>query len=132
MKKIKLTPEQIEELKEDNPNTKFAQWFLDPLNKKGPDYERNKERIVNLEQLLRSVPIDLGCEVEKSSFPPGFDVVSSSDIKAGLHASLFTIVRRDDNYIEKEANKFNELNGVNTKTSSAPDFAIASNTSASI
>ena len=30
-------------IKEDNPNTRFAQWFLDPLNKNGPDYERNKK-----------------------------------------------------------------------------------------
>ena len=38
---------QIKELKEDNPNTKFAQWFLDPLNKNGPDYLRNKSRILD-------------------------------------------------------------------------------------
>ena len=42
-----ISKEQIQELKEDNPNTKFVQWFLDPLNKKGPDYVRNKERIMN-------------------------------------------------------------------------------------
>ena len=42
-----ISQEQIQELKEDNPNTKFAQWFLDPLNKKGPDYERNKSRILD-------------------------------------------------------------------------------------
>ena len=42
-----ISKEQIQELKEDNPNTKFAQWFLDPLNKNGPDYERNKHRILD-------------------------------------------------------------------------------------
>ena len=42
-----ISKDQIQELKEDNPNTKFAQWFLDPLNKNGPDYERNKERILD-------------------------------------------------------------------------------------
>jgi len=42
-----ISKEQIQELKEDNPNTKFAQWFLDPLNKKGPDFVRNKERILD-------------------------------------------------------------------------------------
>ena len=42
-----ISKEQIKELKEDNPNTKFAQWFLDPLNKNGPDYERNKSRIMD-------------------------------------------------------------------------------------
>ena len=47
-----ISKEQIEELKEDNPNTKFAQWFLDPLNKKGPDFERNKERIMDKIDLM--------------------------------------------------------------------------------
>ncbi len=42
-----ISKDQINELKEDNPNTKFAQWFLDPLNKYGPDYERNKDRVLD-------------------------------------------------------------------------------------
>jgi glycosyltransferase involved in cell wall biosynthesis len=42
-----ITAEQISELKEDYPNTKFGQWFLDPLNKNGPDYNRNKDRILD-------------------------------------------------------------------------------------
>ena len=42
-----ISKDQIAELKEDNPNTKFCQWFLDPLNKKGPDFQRNKERITD-------------------------------------------------------------------------------------
>jgi glycosyltransferase involved in cell wall biosynthesis len=42
-----ISKDQIQELKEDNPNTKFAQWFLDPLNKNGPDFERNRNRILD-------------------------------------------------------------------------------------
>ncbi len=42
-----ITAEQIMELRDDYPNVKFGQWFLDPLNKNGPDYERNKGRILN-------------------------------------------------------------------------------------
>ncbi len=42
-----ISKDQISELREDYPNTKFCQWFLDPLNKKGPDYERNKNRILD-------------------------------------------------------------------------------------
>ena len=49
-----ISKEQIEELKEDNPNTKFSQWFLDPLNKKGPDYDRNKKRILDKIELMDS------------------------------------------------------------------------------
>ena len=47
-----ISREQIQELKEDNPNTRFAQWFLDPLNKQGPDYERNKSRILDKIDLM--------------------------------------------------------------------------------
>ena len=42
-----ISAQQISELREDYPNTRFGQWFLDPLNKKGPDYERNKRRILD-------------------------------------------------------------------------------------
>ncbi len=42
-----ISKNQILELREDYPNTKFCQWFLDPLNKKGPDFDRNKERILD-------------------------------------------------------------------------------------
>ena len=49
-----ITADQIAELKNDYPNVRFSQWFLDPLNKNGPDYERNKERIVNKLHLMDS------------------------------------------------------------------------------
>ena len=42
-----ISKDQIAELREDYPNTRFSQWFLDPLNKKGPDFERNKDRILD-------------------------------------------------------------------------------------
>ena len=42
-----ISAEQIAELKEDYPNARFGQWFLDPLNKFGPDFERNKNRILD-------------------------------------------------------------------------------------
>ncbi len=42
-----ISADQISELREDYPNTRFGQWFLDPLNKNGPDYERNKSRILD-------------------------------------------------------------------------------------
>ncbi|KPU82356.1 glycosyl transferase family 1 [SAR11 cluster bacterium PRT-SC02] len=42
------------ELKDDYPNLKISQWFLDPLNKKGPDYERNKQRILDKSKHLEA------------------------------------------------------------------------------
>ena len=37
----------LRNIKKKYPKTKIAQWFLDPLNKKGPDYEKNKIRILD-------------------------------------------------------------------------------------
>ena len=31
-------------LKDEYPHLKIAQWFLDPLNKNGPDFKKNKKR----------------------------------------------------------------------------------------
>jgi len=42
-----INSQQLGELKDDYPNIKIAQWFLDPLNKDGPDYQRNKKRILD-------------------------------------------------------------------------------------
>ena len=42
-----ISKDQISELREDYPNTRFSQWFLDPLNKQGPDFERNRARILD-------------------------------------------------------------------------------------
>ena len=37
----------IDSLKSEYANLKIAQWFLDPLNSNGPDYEKNKQRILD-------------------------------------------------------------------------------------
>ena len=42
-----VNAQQLSELKDDYPDIKIAQWFLDPLNKNGPDYVRNKQRILD-------------------------------------------------------------------------------------
>ena len=42
-----INAQQLAELKEDYPDLKMAQWFLDPLIKNGPDYEKNKKRILD-------------------------------------------------------------------------------------
>ena len=35
------------EIKKNQPEVKIAQWFLDPLNKDGPDFDKNKKRILD-------------------------------------------------------------------------------------
>ena len=47
-----ISSAQLQELKNDYPKTKIGQWFLDPLNKYGPDYERNKSRILDKIELV--------------------------------------------------------------------------------
>ena len=42
-----INRETLNEIKSKYPNVKIAQWFLDPLVKKGPDYEKNKKRILD-------------------------------------------------------------------------------------
>ena len=41
-------------LKKDYSNLKITQWFLDPLNKQGPDYFKNKKRILDKSGILDS------------------------------------------------------------------------------
>ena len=42
-----ISPHLLGELKDEYPGLKIAQWFLDPLNKNGPDYNKNKKRILD-------------------------------------------------------------------------------------
>mgnify|MGYP001212691156 CR=1 FL=1 len=42
-----ISPNMLGELKDEYPYLKIAQWFLDPLNKNGPDYLKNKKRILD-------------------------------------------------------------------------------------
>ena len=41
-------------LKDEYPHLKISQWFLDPLNKYGPDYIKNKKRILDKSQFVDS------------------------------------------------------------------------------
>ena len=43
----RIDNEMLLDAKEKNINLSMAQWFLDPLSKKGPDYLKNKMRILN-------------------------------------------------------------------------------------
>ncbi len=43
----RVQPETLIEAKNSDPNLKISQWFLDPLSKYGPDYEKNKFRILD-------------------------------------------------------------------------------------
>mgnify|MGYP001208213296 CR=1 FL=1 len=49
-----VSPDTLGELKDDYPNLKMSQWFLDPLNKKGPDFVRNKSRILDKTEYMEA------------------------------------------------------------------------------
>ena len=42
-----INAQLLGEIKNDYPDIKIVQWFLDPLVKDGPDYEKNKKRILD-------------------------------------------------------------------------------------
>ena len=47
-----ISSDMLGELKDEYPYLKIAQWFLDPLNKNGPDYFKNKNRILDKSEFL--------------------------------------------------------------------------------
>jgi len=49
-----ISSHTLGELKDDYPNLKISQWFLDPLNKQGPDFERNKKRILDKSEFIEA------------------------------------------------------------------------------
>ena len=124
-----ISKQQIQELKEDNPNTKFCQWFLDPLNKKGPDFERNKKRILDKIELMDTSFMTTSPSVlnflpnkEKNFFIPNpsdasfetlnnFNNPCSVDVffalSHGVHRGILKTGKTDDrvNFLKKLQNK---------------------------
>ena len=47
-----ISPNILGNLKDEYTNLKVAQWFLDPLNKNGPDFLKNKKRILDKSTFL--------------------------------------------------------------------------------
>jgi len=67
--------ETLRFLKNKDKSLKIAQWFLDPLGKKGPDYTKNRNRILDRGELidksfLTSDPNSLNFKIENSYFIP--------------------------------------------------------------
>ncbi len=60
-----VSAQTLGELKEDYPNLKISQWFLDPLNEKGPDYTRNKSRILDKSEFIEANFLTTSPEVLK-------------------------------------------------------------------
>jgi len=76
-------------LKDNYKNLKIAQWFLDPLVKNGPDYEKNKSRILDKIQytdsnfittspdVLKFLPKNKKCLFMPNPTDPSFEVLNN-------------------------------------------------------
>ena len=65
----------LEYLKENKKELKLAQWFLDPVSKKGPDFKKNKNRILDKSKILdtnflTTDPKSLSFNINNSHFMP--------------------------------------------------------------
>ena len=70
-----ITEKTLEIIKEKNKNLKICQWFLDPLGKKGPDYLKNNQRILDKVNymdatFLTTCPSILSNKIDNSYFIP--------------------------------------------------------------
>jgi hypothetical protein len=65
----------LEFLKTKNKDLRFSQWFLDPVSKFGPDFKKNKNRILDKSKImngnfLTTDPNSLSFKINKSYFIP--------------------------------------------------------------
>ena len=63
------------DIRESNSNIKFAQWFLDPVSANGPDYNKNKKRLISKSKFmdmsfLTTSPDVLDFKVNNSKYLP--------------------------------------------------------------
>ena len=70
-----ITEETLQIIKEKNKKLRICQWFLDPLGKKGPDYQKNNKRILDKVNcmdatFLTSCPSVLSTKIDNSYFIP--------------------------------------------------------------
>ena len=70
-----VTNNTISELKDINKSIKFSQWFLDPVSKSGPDYLKNKLRVLDKSRhmdasFLTTDPSSLDFEIINSFYLP--------------------------------------------------------------
>ncbi len=125
-----ITKDTIYKLKKIN-NCKICQWFLDPLVKKGPDYEKNKFRIKILDQLLDATfltthPDAIGFKIKNAHFIPNpcdesFETLNNSKEKKpndlffamshGVHRGVLKGGKKDDReiFLKKLKNKIPKL-----------------------
>ena len=71
----KVDAQMLDEMKSKHKNIYIAEWFLDPLSKKGPDYSKNKQRILDKKKVVDSTfittdPYSLDFNIPNSYYMP--------------------------------------------------------------
>ena len=71
----KVSAEMLDEMKSKYKNMNIAEWFLDPLSKKGPDYIKNKQRILDKKKVVDTTfittdPNSLDFKIPNSYYMP--------------------------------------------------------------
>ena len=71
----RINSEMLLDIKSSHKNLKLSQWFLDPLSKYGPDYEKNKSRILNKNNVsdttfITTNPSSLDFKIKNSFYMP--------------------------------------------------------------
>ena len=120
-----INAQQLGQLRDDYPSVKIAQWFLDPLNVDGPDFERNKKRILDKSDfidtnfmttspnVLKFLPKNTNNYFIPNPVDPSFETLNNFDencivdvffaLSHGVHRGVLKRGKDDDrNYFLKE------------------------------
>ena len=120
-----INAQQLGQLRDDYPSVKIAQWFLDPLNVDGPDFERNKKRILDKSdfidtnfmttspKVLKFLPKNTNNYFIPNPVDPSFETLNNFDencivdvffaLSHGVHRGVLKRGKDDDrNYFLKE------------------------------
>ncbi len=71
----RIDKNMLSDVKNTNKNLRISQWFLDPLSRRGPDYHKNKERILDKincvdTTFVTTEPKSLDFEIKNSFYMP--------------------------------------------------------------
>jgi glycosyltransferase involved in cell wall biosynthesis len=138
-----INAQQLGQLRDDYPSVKIAQWFLDPLNVDGPDFERNKKRILDKSdfidtnfmttspKVLKFLPKNTNNYFIPNPVDPSFETLNNFDencivdvffaLSHGVHRGVLKRGKDDDrNYflkklLNKSRNVKFDIYGLNNK-----------------
>ncbi len=71
--------ETLQRLKDKNKNLHIGQWFLDPISIKGPDYKKNKDRLISKSKLINCSFITTSPDVLDFNLENSYYIPNPSD-----------------------------------------------------